>query len=74
MLHACSLEMVCGNKNGFLFLDFYFILILMCSKKVIFKIDDIFEATTLGADIEAQNGKNSDYVEALGKCVEITTE
>lgn len=24
-------------------------------------------ATTMGTDIEAQNGKNADYVDALGK-------
>lgn len=30
-------------------------------------------ATTLGANIEAQNGKNADYVEALGKQVFIRT-
>lgn len=62
MIHACALEMVCGELAACL-------LFLIHSPEIpIFCLNvEFIPATTLGADIEAQNGKNAEYVEAIGK-------
>lgn len=67
MVHACALEMVCGELAICSFFQSMEIL------SFFFNVEFI-PATTLGADIEAQNGKNAEYVEAIGKWVQLEFE